>query len=194
MLRKPLAAQDEPVPYRFSVTEWHRLGEVGLFEESDRVELLDGEIILMSPIGNRHALALAFLIDILGDVNKRRYLLWPGNPVEADDYSEPLPDLAVLPRTHKGARRHPFTSDTHLIVEIADSSLRHDQGRKLRKYAQSGVVEYWIVNLRDDVIEVYREPRGEEYAAKLMVKGGQSIAPLAFPDVVVPVDEIIPPR
>ncbi len=194
MLRKPLVAKAEPVPYRFTVKEWHRLGDSGLFDESDRVELLDGEIIIMSPIGNRHAAALANLNEILVELSKRRYLVWPGNPVEADNFSEPLPDLTITPRSQKNARRHPYSHDTHLIVEIADSSLKHDRERKLPKYAKTGVPEYWIVNLKQDVIEVYRSPKSKDYLQQTIAKAGDKIAPLAFPDVVVKVADIIPPR
>lgn len=186
--------QEEPSPYRFKVTEYHRLGEVGFFEEGERVELLNGEIIIMSPIGSRHAIAAYNLNDVFGEQNRRRYLIGMGNPVEADEYSEPLPDLMLVPRSQKLARRHPFTRETFLVVEIADSSLSHDRGRKLRKYAQTGVQEYWIVNLQDDVIEVYRTPHGEEYRQESVANMGDTLAPLAFSDVKIEVSEIIPPR
>ena len=194
MTRKPLAAKAEPTPYRFTVKEWNRLGEAGLFDEHDRVELLDGEIIIMSPIGSRHAAAVYNLTDLFGELNRRRYLVGVGNPVEADNHSEPLPDFMLLPRSQKTAKRHPFTRDTHLIVEIADSSLRHDRGRKLQKYARTGVPEYWIVNLKQDVIEVYRSPKGEEFLDQTIAKAGETISPQAFPDVPVAVNDIIPPR
>jgi Uma2 family endonuclease len=186
--------QEEPSPYRFTVKEYHRLGEVGFFEESERVELLNGEIIIMSPIGSRHAIAAYNLNDVFGEQNRRRYLIGMGNPVEADEYSEPLPDLMLVPRAQKSARRHPFAREAFLIVEIADSSLLHDRGRKLRKYAQTGVQEFWIVNLQDDVIEIYRTPQGEGYREESVAKVGDTVAPLAFPDVMIEVSEIIPPR
>ncbi len=194
MLRKPLAAKSEPVPYRFTVKEWHRLGEAGLFDEQDRVELLDGEIIIMSPIGSRHAAVVVNLIDYFGEKNRRRYLIAAGNPIEADNYSEPLPDFVLMPRTQKGARRHPLGRDTHLVIEVADTSLAHDRGRKLRKYAKSGVAEYWIVNLKHDTIEIYRSPAGEDYREQSVAKAGEKIAPVAFPDVALAVEDIIPER
>ncbi|MEO7318749.1 MAG: Uma2 family endonuclease [Chthoniobacteraceae bacterium] len=194
MLKKPLAAKAEPVPYRFTVKEWHRLGEAGLFEESDRVELLDGEIIIMSPMGNRHAFAVVNLIDLFGENNRRRFLVAAGNPVEADNHSEPLPDLMLLPRSHKNAKRHPISREVNLIVEVAESSLTHDRGRKLRKYAKTGVPEYWIVNLKQDVLEVYRAAKGEEYLDQTVAKIGDTISPQGFPDIAVAVSEIIPPR
>jgi Uma2 family endonuclease len=184
----------EPEPYRFTVEEWHRLGEAGFYTDRGGVELLDGEVILMSPIGNRHGTVLYNLIDIFGERNRRRYLVGAGNPVEADNRSEPLPDFVLVPRSQKTAKRNPFSREAFLIVEIADSSLRFDQGRKLRKYARTAVPEYWIVNLQEDVIEIYRSPQGEEYLAKSIARMGDTLAPQAFPDTAVAVSEIIPPR
>ncbi|MDQ3624679.1 MAG: Uma2 family endonuclease [Verrucomicrobiota bacterium] len=194
MLKNPLCAVREPEPYRFTVEEWHKLGEAGIFAEDDRVELLDGEIILMSPIGSRHAAAMANLTEVMVEKSRRRYLVAPGNPVEADRHSEPVPDLMLLPRSCHNARRHPLTKDIHLIIEIADSSLGHDRRRKLKKYARTGAPEYWIVNLRQDVIEVYRGPHEDTYLEQLTFAAGQKVNPQAFPDVEVAVDEIIPPR
>jgi len=188
------AIQEEPIPYRFTVKEWHRLGEAGFFDEEKRLELLDGEIIVMSSIGNRHAAAVYNLTDFFGEKNLRRYLIGVGNPMEADNFSEPLPDFMLLSRSQKVARRHPFTHDAFLIVEVADSSLAHDRNRKLRKYAKSGVAEYWIVNLQEDVIEIYRSPHGEEYLDLSVARDGDIIAAQAFPDTAVPVSEIIPAR
>jgi Uma2 family endonuclease len=194
MLHHPLVAKSEPEPFRFNVEDWHRLGEAGIFHEDDRVELLDGEIIIMSPIGNRHTWALTNLNELFSEQNRRRYFVWTGNPVEADRRSEPLPDIALIPRSLKGSRQHPLTNQVHLIVEISDSSLTYDRGRKLHKYASSGTPEYWIVNLQDDVIEVHRQPVSDTFAQITTHSGGDTITPLAFPDVSIPVAEIIPLR
>jgi Uma2 family endonuclease len=194
MVQQTSSIQEEPAPYRFTVKEWHRLGEEGFFDDDQRVELLDGEIIVMSPIGNRHASAAYNLTDFFGERNQRRYLVGVGNPIEADNFSEPLPDFMLLPRSQKTARRHPLTHEAFLIVEISDSSLTHDHGRKLRKYARTGVPEYWIVNLQQDVIEIYRSPQGEEYLDRTVAKGDDMVAPQTFPDTAVAVSEIIPPR
>jgi Uma2 family endonuclease len=158
------------------------------------VELLDGEIISMSPEGNRHASTVANLNDFFGERNQRRYLIGVSHPVEADNLSEPVPDFTLLPRSQKNAKRHPFTRDTLLLVEVSDTSLSYDRDRKLRKYARTGVQEYWIVNLKQDVIEVYRTPQGEEYLDQTVAKAGDTVAPLAFPDTAMAVSEIIPPR
>lgn len=194
MLKQPPAAKSEPEPYRFTVEEWHRLGEAGFYTDDPRVELLDGEIIHMSPTGNRHALAFAFLNDRLADFKKGRFLIWPGNPVEADNRSEPLPDLTLVSRSHGTTGRHPLSRDVFLIVEISDTTLSYDRGRKLRKYAATGVREYWIVNLKDDTIEVHRKPAGDQFEKRTIHKAGESVSPLAFPDVTIAVADIIPAR
>ena len=174
--------------------EWHRLGDAGFYTDQRGVELLDGEIILMSLVGSRHILVTLNLTDFFGEMNQRRYLVSVGNPVEVDDFSEPQPDFALLPRSQKSAKRLPFSRDTYLIIEVSDTTLAYDRGRKLRKYANSGVPEYWIVNLQEDVIEIYRSPKGEEYLDQSVAKAGETVAPLAFPDTAVAVSEIIPPR
>lgn len=194
MLPKQTSIQEEPAPYRFSVKEWNRLGEAGFYTDQGGVELLDGEIISMSPEGNRHASAVDNLNDFFGERNGRRYLIRIGSPVEADDLSEPLPDFTLLPRSQKNAMRHPFTRDTLLLVEVSDTTLAFDRSRKLHKYARSGVQEYWIVNLKQDVVEVYRSPSDGEYLDQTVAKIGDTIAPAAFPDTAVAVGEIIPPR
>jgi Uma2 family endonuclease len=194
MVESTSRLQEEPAPYRFTVKEWHRLGEVGVLDEEARLELLDGEIIALSPIGNRHAIATGILNEFFVENSRRRYFVSPGNPVEADQFSEPVPDLMLVPRSQKTAKRHPLTQEAFLVIEISDSSLAHDRGRKLRKYAKSGVSEYWIVNLRKDVIEVYRSPQGETYLETSVAKDGDLVAPQAFPDTAVAVSEIIPAR
>lgn len=170
------------------------MGEAGLFSERARVELLDGEIINMSPIGRRHWQAQTNLTELLIEQSRRRYLVGPESPVEADEHSELEPDVIVAPRSCKTAKRLPYTHQAHLIIEISDSTLRYDRGRKLRKYASTGVPEYWIVNLQADVIEVHREPVGDSFSQVSTHALGEAISPLAFPDVVIPVGEIIPAR
>ena len=174
ILMFPPGEKSDPAPYRFTVEEWHRLGEAGFYTDRGGVELLDGEIIAMSPVGNRHILATCYLNELFVERSQRRYLVSVGNPVEADNLSEPLPDLVLLPRDIKDVKQIPITRDAFLVVEISDTTLAYDRGRKLRKYARSGVPEYWIVNLRQDVIEVYRSPKGEEYLDQTVAEGGRS--------------------
>ena len=185
--------QSQPCPYRFSVEEFHKLGEVGIFRPRDRVELLDGEIIVMSPIGLRHVQAVSWMIECLVEQHRRRYMVSPGNPVWLNEHSEPQPDMMLVPRVRK-LERHPRPEDVFLLVEISDSSLSYDRERKLAAYARAGVREYWILNLQQDIFEVFRQPADGKYQVALTFAAGQTLSPLAFEDVKVLVADIIPPR
>lgn len=182
-----------PTLYRFSVDEFHRMGETGIFRPEDRVELLDGEIIVMSPIGIRHAQTVSWIIECFSEQARRRYLLAPGNPVWLHDFSEPQPDMMLIPRI-RGAKHHPRAVEVYLLIEVSETSLVFDRQRKLAAYAQAGVREYWIINLQDDCIEVFQQPEGAGYTVKGEFAAGAVVNPLAFPDIEVPVGEIIPPR
>jgi Uma2 family endonuclease len=185
--------QTQPCPYRFSVQEFHKLGEVGIFRPWDRVELLDGEIIVLSPIGIRHVQAVSWINECLVEQARRRYLVSPGNPVWLDEHSEPQPDMMLVPRVRK-MEHHPRPGDVFLLVEVSDSSLAYDRERKLAAYATAGIREYWIVNLQQDSLEVFRQPADGKYQVALTFTAGQTLSPLAFEDVTVPVADIIPSR
>lgn len=185
--------QVPPSPYRFSVEEFYKLGEAGIFDPRDRVELLDGEIIVMSPIGLRHIQAVNWCSDCFAEQNRRRYLISAGNPIWLHEYSEPQPDMMLVPRLRKLSRQV-RPEDVFLLVEAADSSLAFDRKRKLKAYAEAGVREYWIVNLKKDIVEVFRQPKGGKFMIELRFAPGEQLSPLAFEDVIVPVADIIPPR
>jgi Uma2 family endonuclease len=183
----------QPQPFRFSVEEYNKMGEAGIFRPEDRVELLDGEILIMSPIGLRHIMAVTWITDWFGDHGRKRYSISPGNPVFLNDYSEPQPDIMLVPRVRRMEHKS-RPDEVFLLVEVSESSLTFDLGRKRKAYAKPGVREYWIVNLEEDVLEVFRQPEEGKYAVELRFAVGESVSPLAFEDVVVPVAEIIPPR
>jgi Uma2 family endonuclease len=178
--------------YRFSVEEFNKLGEAGIFDEDDRVELLDGEIILMSPIGTQHAGVVMRLNSVLPSKLGTRALIDPQNPTVVDEFSEPQPDLMLLvPREDFYTAKHPTPHDILLLIEVSDTTLSYDRGRKLRKYAERDVSEVWIVNLKNMTIEQYREPSGTEYLHSRSHHRSEEIAILAFPDVPFRVEELI---
>jgi Uma2 family endonuclease len=147
-----------------TVAEYHRMGEVGILTEDDRVELIEGELVAMSPIGSLHAGTTNTLnrrlIQIVGD----RGIVAVGNPVQLDDLSEPQPDFTVLkPREDDYRRATPRPDDVLLIIEVADSSLAYDRNVKRSLYARHGIPEFWIVNLVAGEVEVCRGPHGEQY-------------------------------
>jgi Uma2 family endonuclease len=178
--------------HRFTVDEYHRMGEAGIFHEDDRVELIRGRIVQMSPIGRRHAGCVKYLGNTLIRLLGPRAVIGIQDPVITDAEGEPQPDVAVLaPRPGFYRDRHPAPADILLLIEVADTSLDYDRGEKLPLYAEAGVREVWLVNLPGDAIEVYRDPRDGRYADVRTARRGETIAPLAFPDLTLAVSEIL---
>lgn len=178
--------------YQFSVEEYHRLGEVGIFHEDDRVELLNGNIILMAPIGIRHMKAVRRLINILKKRLGDRCLVDAQNPVMIDGQSEPQPDILLLRPEADLRDSAPLPEDVFLLVEVADSSLQYDQTDKRTAYARSGIAEYWLLNLVRNELLVWRDPAAGDYRTALRFSSAEAVAPLAFPDAEFAVAELLP--
>ncbi len=177
---------------KFSVKEYHRMVEAGILGEDDRVELIEGEIIEMPPIGSRHALCVDTLMSTLVQQLAGRAWVRVQNPLRLAGDSEPEPDL-VLARLPRERYRHapPGPHDVILVVEVADSSLIYDRVGKLALYAAASIPEYWIVDLVRNRIEVHRNPGAGGYAATVVVERGGLVSPLTFPDVEISVDILI---
>ncbi|HJR08660.1 MAG TPA: Uma2 family endonuclease [Pyrinomonadaceae bacterium] len=160
----------------FNVTEYYRMTEAGILSESDRVELIDGEVIEMSPIGSRHAACVNRLTMLLTGKLGQTAILSVQNPIRLDEYSEPQPDLCLLqPRSDFYAEGHPTPVDVLLVVEVADSSVGFDREVKLPLYAQVLIRELWLVNLQADVVEIYSQPSGGKYQKSREVKRGEVV-------------------
>jgi len=168
------------------------MAETGLLKPHDRVELLDGEIIDMSPIGPFHGGTTKYSIDHFNQAANGRWLLAVQDPVHLEDYSEPQPDLMLLKRVPDFYRaRHPLPTEVVLLIEIADTSLGYDRERKLPAYGRAGIPDVWIINLLDKSVEVYREPHLTGYASRTILRAGDKASPLAFPDAAVDVVELL---
>ena len=168
------------------------MAETGVLRPDARVELLNGEIIDMSPIGPFHGGLVNRLIRIYGKLSNGRWQASAQNPLRLDDHSEPEPDFMLLkPSPDDYTSRHPQPDEVFLLVEVADASLDYDLEEKLPAYGHAGVAEVWIVNLRDQSLEVYREPHFTGYGGKTIVRAGDTVAPLAFPDAAVDVAELL---
>jgi Uma2 family endonuclease len=179
---------------RFTVDEYHRMAEAGILTEDDRVELIDGEVVQMSPIGARHAAAVKRCNRALSRAVGDRALVSVQDPVDLDPYNEPQPDVALLrPRADDYAGGLPGPADLLLVVEAADTSLAHDRQGKLRWYAATGVREVWLLDLPGDALEAHREPRPTGYALIRRYQRGERLAPEALPDLAVPVEDLLPP-
>jgi hypothetical protein len=196
-IRIPVAAQEAPVPVAitrrlFDVDDYHRMVEAGILSEDDRVELIDGEIIAMTPIGPRHNAAVnratRALVTAVGD----HAIVQVQGSVRLDQFREPQPDIVLLrPQPDFYASRLPGPSDILLIIEIAESSLAYDRDVKARIYAQSAVPEYWLVDLDDRSVSCYSEPRDGTYQTLRQLRMGLSLAPGALPQCAIPVDVLL---
>lgn len=176
----------------FTVDEYYKMGEAGILTEDDRVELIDGEIIEMSPIGHRHLgcvnRANKLFVECFGD----RAVVSPQNPILLSVWTEPQPDLVVLkPRNDFYGSKKPEPADALLVVEIADTSLSHDRDVKLPRYAAAGVPEVWIEDLKNEKLLVYRDPTEKGYLTALALQGGDSVSPLSFPEVMFSVEDLL---
>ncbi|MDQ3252827.1 MAG: Uma2 family endonuclease [Acidobacteriota bacterium] len=160
----------------FNTAEYYRMAAAGVLSENDRVELIEGEIVEMNPIGSRHAACVGRLTKLLERLAGDYAIVWVQNPVQVNDYSEPLPDVALLkPRDDFYAQANPQPADVLLIIEVADSSVEYDREIKMPLYAQSGIPEVWLINLPQDTLEIYTQPLGEAYRQIRLVKRGESL-------------------
>jgi Uma2 family endonuclease len=181
-----------PVPrHRLTRRDYYRLGEAGILGENDRVELLEGQLIDMSPIGPRHAIVTQNLTELLvtafaGRAGKRCQL-----PVVLNDGSEPQPDFALVRRPWRGyPHTHPEPDDIFLLIEVADSSLKFDCTVKLELYALAGIREVWIIDLTTDGVLVHRRPSGGLYGSVVRVEGQGLLDVEALPGVTIRVAEL----
>ena len=182
----------DAIPRRFTVEEYMRMGETGILLEDERVELLDGEIILMSPIGYRHATTVNHLTKLFVSRSEDRYIVSIQNPIDLPGNFQPQPDVVLVKPDFAGEDHHPLPPDIFLVIEVADSSLGLDQHTKLPRYAEAEIVEFWIVNLTKDEIEIYRRPAFDHYEERLTARRGETVSCAAFPELQIPVSKILP--
>ena len=162
------------------------MGEAGIFHEDERVELIAGEIVEMGPIGTDHSWVVARLSEIFAR-GSGELIVWPhGNPIILSEEDEPQPDLTLVkPRTELYRKAQPGPGDVVLVIEVADTSLAYDRGKKLVRYAMAGVPEVWIVDLNGDQLLVFRSPRAALYESALVIRRGERVSPIALPQLAV---------
>ena len=178
--------------HKLDVDDYYRMADAGILGEDDRVELIDGELIDMAPIGQDHAAVVNRLNRALVLAFGDRAIVSVQNPVRLDRLNEPQPDFAVLrPRADfyaEGDRAGP--SEILLLIEVADSSLRFDRVVKLPMYARAGVAEVWIIDLQHRTLHSYRVPHGEDYAEASTYVPGDTVTLALAPDIKVPVTQV----
>jgi Uma2 family endonuclease len=176
----------------FTVAEYNRMGEAGILTEDDRVELVEGEIIEMSPIGRRHAACVDRLTELLSERLNRRAIIRVQNPIVLNDYSEPQPDVALLKRRDDFYEQSlPTPEDVLLVIEVSDTTLEYDRQIKAPLYARAGITEVWIVNLMDEQVEIYAQPENGAYQSQRQAERGQSINSSTALNLTLSVDDIL---
>lgn len=178
--------------YQFTVADYHRMLETGVLNEDSHVELLNGEIIKMSPIGSRHSAKVKKLNRLLGKQLNPDLIVGIQDPIQLDDYSEPQPDISVLkPREDFYESAHPLPGDVLLVIEVADTTVNTDREIKLPLYAQADVAEVWLVDLKKDRIEVHSNPLNGIYQEVRLVQRGQQVISKTLPQLTLNADDIL---
>lgn len=178
--------------YEFTVEEYHKLAGV-LFDEDDRVELLNGNIIVMSPIGIRHIWSVRRLTNLFVKMYGDWCSIDAQNAVALDLKSEPQPDVLLLRKDVDTVPRYSTPDDVLLLIEVSDSTFRFDNTDKRAAYARTGISEYWILDLVQNRLLVFRDSDGRAYQTQLSLEREECVAPLAFPAVPVQVKDLLPP-
>ena len=185
------AAIEYPHPYAISVDEFLRMGEAGIFAPEARLELIEGGILEMAPIGSPHAGAVNSLTELFIHLAYGLATVTVQNPFIADDISMPQPDLLLAkPRADRYSKSHPTPADILLLIEVADTTLRFDLRRKAPFYARRGIAEVWVVDVNDRVVHMFREPSASGYRTALTAAVGDKVAPTALPQVEITVADI----
>ena len=192
-IRQEIIAMLAAKKRRFSADDYQILGKEGILTEDDRIELIEGEIVVMSPIGDRHLACVDMLASqLFGGVRGEAIVRVQGS-IRLGKYSEPQPDIALLRhRDDYYASRSATPEDILLLIEVADSSLDRDRNDKLPRYARAGVPEAWIANLLDDCVERFRNPTEDGYSDVIRLIRSNTISPELLPDVELRVDDILP--
>ncbi len=178
--------------HRFTVEEFHKMGEAGIFGEDDRVELIDGEVVEMSPIGWRHVWSVNALTMLLATQAQGRYVVSVQNPLTISEHGQPQPDLVLVQDLPPG--RLPTPADSLLAVEVSDSSLAYDRNIKLPRYAEAGVPEVWILNLQANSIEVHSDPAPDGYRKTIRNNHGEKVESATIPGLAFDASEALPPK
>lgn len=180
--------------HRFTIEEYHRMGQAGILAEDARVELIEGEIVEMTPIGSRHAACVDRFNRLFTGFLGQRVIVRVQNPIRLGPYSEPQPDLTLLrARPDFYAKAHPGPEDVLLLVEVADTTADLDRNVKVPLYAQARIPEVWLVDLTGECIEVFRRPTPQGYRDISQARRGQRLTLEAFPNLHLPADDLLGP-
>lgn len=175
---------ETPARYKLTVEDYHKLGDLGVFAPDSRIELIDGDLMVMAPIGGPHIGTVNRLTKLLVQALGDRAVVSCQNSVTLPPHSEPEPDFAILAPGADSMRAHvPRADEVFWVIEVSDSTVHYDRGVKLGVYARAGIREVWIANVDRQVIEVYREPLEGRYRTSFEVARPDAVSPAAFPDL-----------
>ena len=179
---------------KFTVAEYFRMGEAGILQPKERVELIEGDILVMGPMGHPHFSGIMRHNRVFRQFPVERFAILVQAPLPLDEHSAPEPDLALLKyREDDYAGGLPGPSDVLLVIEVADSSLDYDRDVKSHLYGRAGIPETWVLNLPGDCIERFTEPGPEGYAQHTVLRRGEKVTPVALPDIELAVADLLPP-
>jgi Uma2 family endonuclease len=180
----------------WTVQEYHQMSDLGILDPTQRTELIAGQIVIMTSKGTPHVLALRLLAtaieNALGD--RSAVFVSTQDPIRLDNFSEPEPDLALVKGTILDyAQAHPGAEDIYLVVEVADSTLKQDCEVKDKLYARSSIAEYWVIDIKNRQVHIFRDPTPTGYGSQLILTETHSVSPLAFPEAIFSIASILPP-
>jgi Uma2 family endonuclease len=191
-----LSFRPEPSTVKYwTVDDYHRMAELGFLRSGERTELIAGQILLMAAKGTPHVTSLHLLGNMLEDELKGVALIRRQDPIQLDDFSEPEPDLVVV----RGgvldyADHHPIASEIYLVVEVADSTLKYDSETKDKVYAQAGILEYWVLDVKGRQLHIFREPSDDGYVSHTILRESAQTSLAAFPNVILAIQTMFAPK
>lgn len=183
--------QPQPIRLRFSVDEYYQMIELGILKDSEKAEIIEGELIQKIPIGDRHAFVVNALTRFFIKNVSDKVLVSIQNPVRISDYDEPEPDIVLADLTKFDGKRHPRPAEVLLIVEVSDSTLKYDRDTKLALYAEAEIPEVWIVNLKNNIVEIHQKPSIGIYQLAQIYKSGEVVKSTVLPNLEIEVDKIL---
>ncbi len=181
----------QPRRLRFSVDEYYQMIELGILKDYEKAEIIEGELIQKMPIGDKHASVVNNLTRILIRNVSDDVLVSVQNPLRISDFNEPEPDFVLADLTKFDGKRHPRPAETLLVVEVSDSTLKYDRDTKLSLYAEAEIPEVWIVNLKNDIVEVHQNPSVGIYQLTQIYKRGDIVKSAVLSNLEIAVDKIL---
>lgn len=171
---------------KFTIKEYHQMGKANVFHPQERLELIRGEIIKISPIGLKHASMVNRLANLLGYKLYEKAIISVQNSIRLNDNSEPQPDLVLAKfREDFYANKPMEAEDIYLLIEVSDSTIKYDREIKIPLYAENNINEVWLVNINNNSLEIYRKPENKSYQTIQILNSNQTIYPLNFPELII---------